>query len=139
MSSGMIQKLGGGAPGEAGEVEKRRFRKGDVILKRGEAASTVCEVLEGSAYPAANKAHRYTVGDCFGVAALVPNQKRLSDVISHSEDTMVAFYRLGDLRQAEPEKATRVVTQVMEDTLRVVEELGRTVDRLRKSKGRLAS
>jgi hypothetical protein len=142
MSSGVIQKVGGVThSGPEGEMpaEKRRFKKGEVILRKGEAASTVCEILEGSAYPLANKSHRYELGDCFGVAALVPNQKRLSDVIAHSDDTLVAFYRLGDLRQAEPEKATRVVAQIMEDTLRVVDELGRTVDRLRKEKHRLAS
>ncbi len=142
MSSGAIQKLGSAATGDAGSdpaAEKRSFRKGEVILKRGDAASTVCEILAGSAYPLANKSHHYQVGDCFGVAALVPNQKRLSDVIAHSESTLVAFYHLHDLRLSEPEKATRVVTQVMEDTLRVVDELGRTVDRLRKVKHRLAS
>jgi CRP-like cAMP-binding protein len=142
MSSGTILRLGTFAPEDAGSdsaSEKRSFKKGEVILRRGEAASTVCEILAGSAYPLANKTHRYEVGDCFGVAALVPNQKRLSDVIAHSKSTLVAFYHLHDLRQSQPEKATRVVTQVMEDTLRVVDELGKTVDRLRKSKHRLAS
>jgi len=142
MVSGMIQKLGGGSsvdPESQKGVAVRRFDKGEVILRKGEAASTVCEVLAGSAYPQANRTHRYGVGDCFGVAALVPNQKRLSDVIAQSDGTTVAFYHLGDLRQTEPGRATRVVTQVMEDTLRVVDELGKAVDRLRKERHRLAS
>ena len=58
-----------------------------MILRKGEAASTVCEILEGSAYPLTNKTHRYAAGDCFGVAALVPNHTRLSDVVAQSDGT----------------------------------------------------
>jgi hypothetical protein len=142
MVSGMIQKLGpADASGEGGTkgVDVRRFGKGEVILKKGEAARTVCEVLEGSAYPVTNKSHRYGPGDCFGVAALVPNHTRLSDVVAHTDGTTVAFYDLGDLRQNEPGRASRLVSRIMEDTLKVVDELGRAVSRLRKDKHKMAS
>jgi len=142
MISGQIRKIGPDEPvpaGSKGAVVVRRFGKGEVILKKGDAAGTVCEVLEGSAYPRINRSHQYTPGDCFGVAALVPNHTRMSDVIASVGDTVVAFYDLTDLRQTEPGRATRVVAQIMEDTLRVVDELGRAVDRLRKAKHRLAS
>ena len=127
MASGTVQKLGvpsGHGSARQKSVIVRRFGKGEVILKKGEAAPTVCEILEGSAYPLANKSHRYAAGDCFGVAALVPNQTRLSDVIAAADGTTVAFYDLGDLRKIEPGRASRVVSQIMADTLRVVEELG---------------
>jgi hypothetical protein len=143
MVSGSVQQLGPApAPGEKTQkgVVVRRFGKGDVILRKGEAASTVCEVLEGSAYPLTNKAHRYGAGDCFGVAALVPNHTRLSDVLARVDGTTVAFYDLGDLRQNEPGRANRVVSRIMDDTLRVVDELGKAVSRLRsKGKHKLAS
>ena len=143
MVSGMIQKLGMSTPPDEGGqkgVVVRRFGKGEVILRKGEAASTVREILEGSAYPLTNKSHRYTAGDCFGVAALVPNKTRLSDVIALNDGTTVAFYDLGDLRQNEPGRASRVVSRIMEDTLRVVDELGKAVGRLRKgNKHKMAS
>ena len=149
MVSGTIQKIGGAqsAYGGAGPADAeaqrgrsvRRFHKGEVILKKGEAAGTVCEILEGGAYPAANRTHHYGVGDCFGVAALVPNHTRLSDVIAASDDTAVAFYDLAGLRASEPTRANRVVNRIMEDTLQVVDELGRTVDRLRKTRHKIAS
>lgn len=142
MVSGMIQKLGpADASGEGSTkgVTVRRFGKGEVILKKGEAAQTVCEILEGSAYPVSNRSHRYGAGDCFGVAALVPNHTRLSDVVAQVDGTTVAFYDLGDLRQNEPGRASRLVSRIMEDTLKVVDELGRAVSRLRKDKHRMAS
>jgi hypothetical protein len=142
MASGSIQKLGGASAAEGGNqkgMTMRRFRKGEVILKKGEAAGTVCEILEGGAFPSANKSHHYGVGDCFGVAALVPHHTRLSDVIAASDDTTVAFYDLANLRSSEPNRATRVVNRIMEDTLQVVDELGRAVDRLRKGRHKIAS
>jgi len=142
MVSGQIRKIGPDAPvevGSKGGVVVRRFGKGEVILRKGEAAGTVCEILEGNARPRTNRAHRYGAGDCFGVAALVPNHTRMSDVIADVEDTVVAFYDLVDLRQTEPGRATRIVARIMEDTLQVVDELGRAVDRLRKGRHRLAS
>jgi hypothetical protein len=142
MVSGTIQQLGPATASEEGSqkgVVVRRFGKGEVILKKGEAAATVCEILEGSAYPLENKSHRYSAGDCFGVAALVPNHTRLSDVLAQTDGTTVAFYDLGDLKQNEPGRASRVVSRIMEDTLRVVDELGRAVGRLRRDKHRMAS
>ena len=142
MVSGQIRKIGPDAPVEVdskGGVVVRRFSKGEVILRKGEAAGTVCEILEGNAHPRTNRTHRYGVGDCFGVAALVPNHTRMSDVIADADDTVVAFYDLVDLRQTEPGRATRIVSRIMEDTLQVVDELGRALDRLRKGRHRLAS
>lgn len=142
MVSGQIRRIGRDPVvevGAKGGITVHRFRKGEVILQKGEAAGTVCEILEGTAYPRNNRTHRYLAGDCFGVAALVPNHTRMSDVIAAVDDTVVAFYDLVDLRQTEPGRATRIVAKVMEDTLQVVDELGRTLDRMKKGKHRLAS
>jgi len=143
MVSGQIRRIGPDSArvevGNKGGVVVHRFRKAEVILQKGESAGTVCEVLEGSAYPRTNRTHRYGAGDCFGVAALVPNHTRMSDVLAAEDDTVVAFYDLVDLRQREPGKATRIVARIMEDTLQVVDELGRAVDRMKKGKHRLAS
>jgi len=142
MVSGQVRRIGQDAPvevGSRGGVAVRRFHKGEVILHKGDAAGTVCEVLEGSAYPRTNRGHHYAIGDCFGVAALVPNHTRMSDVVAGVENTVVAFYDLADLRQSEPGRATRIVSRIMEDTLQVVDELGKALDRMRKGKHRLAS
>jgi hypothetical protein len=142
MVSGTIQRIPGGLTVRAADprgVQIRRFDKGEVILRKGDAASTVCEIRVGSAYPLANPTHRYSIGACFGVAALVPNHRRMSDVIAREDGTSVAFYDLADLRQSEPGRASRVVTQVVEDTLQVVDELGKAVARMRKGRHKLAS
>ena len=142
MVSGRIQKLRpattSGKGGQKG-VAVRRFGKGEVILRKGEEAATVCEILEGSAYPLTNKSHRYNAGDCFGVAALLPHHTRLSDVVALTDGTTVAFYDLDNLREAEPGRAHNVVSRIMDDTLRVVDELGKAVQRLRKGKNGLDS
>jgi hypothetical protein len=143
MISGSVQAVGinhspsNHTPSPKGVVI-REFGKGDVILRKGEAASTVCEVIQGYAYPARNKTHRYSVGDCFGAAALLPNHRRMTDVVAGSDRTSVAFYDLTDLRQTEPRDVSRLISHVMEDTLKVVNELGKTVDRLHKGKQKAA-
>ena len=78
MVSGHIQLNGAGhALNTPHPVDfyEREYMKGDVILKKGEGAAVVCEVLHGVAYPARNKDHKYALGDCFGVAALLPNRQ----------------------------------------------------------------
>jgi len=110
----------------------RQYAKGEPIVRRGEEATSLCQVLKGYAYPPMNKGHRYGVGDCFGAAALLPNHSRLTDIVAGNDATEIAFYRLADLKEKEPAQASRLVTNVMEDTLRVMEDLGRAVDRLRK-------
>ena len=117
----------------------KEYGRGDLILRKGEAATTVCEVLQGIAYPARNRQHRYTAGDCFGAAALLPNHGRLSDILAGSDRTVVAFHDLAALRRSEPRRANSLAARVMEDTLKVVDELGKTVHRLRRETQKLAT
>ena len=119
-------------------VDIRRYAKGDVIAKEGASSTTVCEVLEGMAFPARNRLHRYAPGDCFGWAPFLPNHG-MSDVIAGQDRTSVAFYDLEHLRRSDPGNASTLLARAMEDSLRVIGELGRTVARLRREVQRAAS
>jgi hypothetical protein len=112
-------------------VDIRRYAKGAVIANREVGEATICQVLEGVAYPTRNKAHRYMAGDCFGVSPLFANHG-LSDVVAGEDMTAVAFYDMQKLRRSEPATASNLLARAMEDSLRVIGELGRTVERLRR-------
>jgi hypothetical protein len=125
-SSGSCQ-LVGAAPARidqlSAEVGLREYSRGDCILKEGEKADCVCEVVSGTAYPEGNQSHRYHAGDCFGAAALVPRQRRMTSIISGSDGTRVAFHNLAELMRRDPKKANAMFSRVMEDTLKVIREL----------------
>ena len=127
MVSGTIQLTGAGPvqvlPQEHSERLVREFNKGDLILKKGDSATAVCEVLKGAAYPVRNKNHRYKVGDCFGVAALLPKHARMTDIVAGEDRTKIGFYLLADLNKKDPKKASQVLNRVIEDTLDVIGEL----------------
>lgn len=126
MMSGSIQLTGAGPVHETRPADDsyiKEFMKGDVIVRKGDDASSVCEVLKGSAYPRKNRRHRYTAGDCFGVAALLPNKSRMTDVVAAADGTKIGFYKLASLNKRDPRKASQLLTRVIEDTLDVIEEL----------------
>lgn len=125
MMSGSIQLTGAGPVHDSLPDDSyiREFMKGDVIVRKGEDASAVCEVLKGVAYPKRNRRHRYSTGDCFGVAALLPNKSRMTDVVAGADGTKIGFYRLPELNRRDPRKASQLLTRVIEDTLEVIEEL----------------
>jgi hypothetical protein len=126
MVSGGIQLTGAGhaqdTPHQA-DFYEREYMKGDLILKKGDGAAVVCEVLSGSAFPARNKRHTYALGDCFGVAALLPKHNRMTDVVAGADRTKIGFYALPELNKHNPRKASQLLTRVIEDTLEVIEEL----------------
>jgi hypothetical protein len=127
MASGTVQLVGAGSSATAQPNSwVRQFRKGDVILHKGEQATTVCEVIRGAAHPSQRRDHRYSLGDCFGVAALLPNHNRMVDVIADADRTEIAFYQLTELNKRDPKKASRILNLVIEDTLRVMDELARS-------------
>jgi hypothetical protein len=119
-------------------VDIRRYAKGDMIVKEGADATTVCKVLEGTAFPARNRTHRYAPGDCFGWAPFLPNYG-MSDVVAGQDNTSVAFYDLEHLRRSDPAGASKLLARAMEDSLKVIGELGRTVERLRREVQRAVS
>jgi hypothetical protein len=125
-SSGSCQLIGmdsarGAQP--SSEIGFREYSKSECILREGERADCVCEILRGSAYPESNKSHRYRAGDCFGAAALVPGHKRMTSVICASDGTRIAFHSLAHLSKSDPKKAQRIFARVIEDTLEVIQEL----------------
>lgn len=125
-TSGTVQLTGAGpvqVSQQPVDSYMREFQKGDVIFKEGDDATTVCEVLKGAAFPQRNRTHRYSIGDCFGVAALLPNHSRMTDVVAGTDRTRIAFYSLPELNKRDPRKASQVFTSVLEDTLRLIEEL----------------
>ena len=125
MTSGTIQLTGAG-PVQGTEHQApsqvREFGKGDLIVREGEAATTVCEVLKGVAVPVKNEHHKYTRGDCFGVSSLLPKHRRLTDVVAGQDRTTIAFYDLGELRRTDPGKAGKLFSILIEDTLKLVAE-----------------
>lgn len=127
-ASGTVQITGAGPVLAAAEVPVslvRDYQKGDVILKEGDEAPWVCEVVRGAAFPRRNRTHRYLVGDCFGVAALLPKHSRMTDIVAGVDKTRIAFYSLTELNKKDPRKANQVFTRVLEDTLQVIGELER--------------
>ena len=126
MIAGSIQLTGAGpvlVAEKRSDSYVREFQKGDVILKRGEDASAVCEVLKGAAYPSRNRKHRYTVGDCFGIAALLPHRSRMTDVVAGEDGTRIGFYLLSDLNKRDPKKAGDLFSRLIDDTLDVIGDL----------------
>ena len=101
-----------------------------MILKKGEDAAAVCEVVSGYAYPMRNKNHRYRAGDCFGAAALVSGQSRTADIAAGTDGTRVAFYNIIELSKQNPKKARYLFNQVMEDTFKVIRDLEVSIDKL---------
>jgi CRP-like cAMP-binding protein len=140
--AGICQRMDGVGYEEGPEprgAEVREFRKGDVILRKGDDATTVCQVQSGFAFPERNVSHRYAPGDCFGAAALLARHRRMTSIIAGSDGTRVCFYDLVALRRTDPRRASRIFMQVMEDALAVISELERSIDRYRKHPARAAA
>ena len=124
--SGTVQLTGAGpvqASKQPPDSYMREFRKGDVILEEGDNAASVCEVLRGDAFPQRNRTHRYSIGDCFGVAALLPNHSRMTSVVAGTDRTRIAFYSLPQLHKRDPKKASQLFSRVLEDTIQLIGEL----------------
>jgi hypothetical protein len=121
-----------GASPEAGQSRTREttvqeYDEGEVILKQGQQATMICEVLRGSAYPDRNPDHRYGPGDCFGASALLANHNRTCDVLAGKDGTRIAFHNLIELSRRNPKKATLLFQAVMEDTLAVIQNLEQSI------------
>ena len=113
-------------------VYYKEYMRGEVILKKGDPATSVCEVMQGSAYPERNRSHRYHSGDCFGAAALLTKSRRTCDVIAGSDGTKIAFYNLIELSKSSPQKARKLFSAVMEDTFKVISGLEKSIDRTKR-------
>lgn len=121
---------GPGTPRPQGATSVKQYARGEVILRKGDRASTVCEVISGSAYPENTPAIRYEAGRSFGAAGLLSNQERTGSVLADADGTVVAFYNMQEVAKTNPAKARELYNEVMEDTLRVIAFLDDRVDEL---------
>ena len=111
-------------------VKYRDYKKGEIILKKGDIATTICEVVKGHAYVEKNPNHKYKAGDSFGAAALLVNQTRTTDIIAGEDGTTIAFYNLQELNKKDPRKAKELYTEAMEDIFNIIREMELIIDKL---------
>jgi hypothetical protein len=113
-------------------VKQKEYKKGEIIIKKGDVASTICEVIKGKAHvdqnPNPNRI--YTIGNTFGAAALLVNQKRTADVIAAEDGTIIAFYNLKELSKKDAKKGKELYTNAMEDIFDVIMEMEQIIDKL---------
>ena len=105
-------------------VRYQEYKKGDKILNKGDLATTVCEVVKGSASVDRANGRPNKTGESFGAAALLVNQVRPAD------GTMIAFYNLKELNKKDPRKAKELYSEAMEDMFSVIQTLESTVSDL---------
>ncbi len=104
----------------APQASVRRFSKGDKIIRKGESAITVCEVIRGSAYNEKRPELFYQPGTTFGAAALFENKNRMADIVAGQDDTLIGFYNMRELSKTNPAKARELYNAAMEDIFDVL-------------------
>ncbi len=119
---------------ERGAVSYRKFEKNELILKKGDDAATICQVVSGYAFPRRNKAHRYKVGYCFGIAGLLDKQNRTADIIAGTDNTKIGFHNIIKLSKINPKKARQLYNMSMEDIFEVIKDLEKTIEKLEKER-----
>ena len=121
------------APARLGEsINTRRYDKGDRIIAKGERATTVCEVVRGSARNARRPSLVYRPGATFGAAGLFENKQRMADIVAAENGTIIAFYDMRELWTSDREKAKELSNEAMEDIFRVLAWLEDRCDALEK-------
>ena len=128
--SGYYDRFGGSAlpiaqlPARpAAAVPTRSFKKREPIIRKGEKATTVLEVVQGYAYNAKRPSIKYEPGATFGSAALLKHKNRMADIVAGEDGTQIAFYDLRTLSETDPVKARALYNEAMEDIFRVIEYL----------------
>jgi CRP-like cAMP-binding protein len=101
-------------------INTRRYDKGDRIIAKGERATTVCEVVRGSARNARRPSLVYRPGATFGAAGLFENKRRMADIVAGENGTLVAFYDMRELKDTDREKANELYNEAMEDIFNVL-------------------
>ena len=120
-------------PARLGEtINTRRYDKGDRIIAKGERATTVCEVVRGSARNARRPSLVYRPGATFGAAGLFENKRRMADIVAAENGTIIAFYDMRELWTSDREKAKELSNEAMEDIFRVLAWLEDRCDALEK-------
>ena len=108
------------AAGAGEPVHTRRFDRGEKIVAKGERATTVCEVVRGSAINEARPGIIYRPGSTFGAAALFEHKKRMASIVAAENDTLIGFYDMRELTKTDPAKARELYNEAMEDIFHVL-------------------
>jgi CRP-like cAMP-binding protein len=111
------------APPAAPQTAARTFRRGEIIIRKGESALTVCEVIKGSALNEKLPDLVYRAGSTFGAAAIFRQKKRMVDIIAGDDGTTIAFYNIRELSRNNPAKARQLYDEAMEDVFHIVNYL----------------
>jgi len=101
-------------------VPTRTYRRGEVIIRRGESAATVCEVVRGTALNEKLPDLMYRAGSTFGAASIFKQKKRMVDIVAGEDGTTVAFFNLRELSKTNPAKARELYDQSMEDVFHIL-------------------
>jgi hypothetical protein len=117
----------------------RTYRKGEKIIRKGDKAGTICEVVRGTAINESRPDLVYRQGSTFGFAALLENKDRMADIVAGEDGTLIASYNLKDLSKIDPAKARTLYNEAMEDIFRVMEYLEDYARSLEKKVGKLGA
>jgi hypothetical protein len=104
----------------AGSAPVKTYRKGEVIIRKGDSATMVCEVLRGSAHNEKLPDILYRAGATFGAAAIFKQKERMADIVAGEDATTIAFYNLRDLARNNPAKARALYDEAMEDVFHIL-------------------
>lgn len=130
--SGSYEHLGGApAPHAAAPVAApaapqapaaptRTYKRGEVIIRKGESAVTVCEVIRGVAMNEKLPDLVYKAGSTFGSAAIFRQKNRMADIVAGEDGTTIAFYNIRELAKSNPAKARELYDEAMEDLFHIL-------------------
>jgi hypothetical protein len=118
----MAAQAAAAAPTRASSIS-RVFKRGEIIIRKGESALTVCEVIKGSALNEKLPDIVYRAGSTFGAAAIFRQKKRMVDIVAGHDDTTIAFYNIRELSRSNPVKARELYDEAMEDVFHIVNYL----------------
>jgi hypothetical protein len=120
-------------------VPTKTFKRGEVIIRKGESAATVCEVVRGTAMNERLPDLLYKAGATFGSAAIFKQKKRTADIVAGEDGTTIAYYNIRELSRTNPAKARELYDEAMEDIFHVLEYLEDYSTGLEKKVQRLAA
>jgi len=113
----------GQQPHQGPSVPTRTYRRGEVIIRHGESATTVCEVIRGVALNEKLPDLAYKTGSTFGAASIFKQKKRMVDIVAGEDGTTIAFYDLRELAKSNPVKARELYDESMEDIFHILRYL----------------